>query len=114
MLDRFYVGGEDFFWQFFEPAQTGELGYARYCFSYLSKEPESLGQLIASEGMAVFRLRDGSLIVHSAEAPRPGREAFKQLGYETGAGAQAARPVRCGGCARDRRIRAHVEARGAR
>ena len=82
MLDRFYVGGEDFFWQFFEPAQTGELGYARYCFSYLSKEPESLGQLIAFEGMARFRLRDG-LIVHYAEVFDRG-VAFVQLGYETG------------------------------
>ena len=111
MLDRLYVGGEDFFWQFFEPAQTGELGYARYCFSYLSKEPESLGQLIAFEGMARFRLRDG-LIVHYAEVFDRG-VAFVQLGYETGrvrklldryvAGMRAG-PL----------TRAHVEARGAR
>ena len=29
---------------------------ARYCFSYVSKEPESAGQVVVFEGMARFRL----------------------------------------------------------
>jgi hypothetical protein len=81
MLDRFYVGGEDFFWQFIEPACTGALGYARYCFSYRSREPESAGELIVFEGIARFRLRDG-LIEDYTELFDRG-VAFVQLGYET-------------------------------
>ncbi len=81
MLDRFHVGGEDFFWQFLEPVQSGDLGYARYCFSYRSREPESAGHLIAFEGMARFRMRDG-LIEHYAEVFDRG-VAFVQLAYET-------------------------------
>lgn len=81
MLDRFYVGGEDFFWQFLEPAQSGELGYARYCFSYRSREPASAGEVISFQGMSRFRLRDG-LIAHYAEIFDRG-VAFVQLGYET-------------------------------
>ena len=81
MLDRFYVGGEDFFWQFLEPACTGSLGYARYCFSYRSREPESAGATIVFEGMARFRLRDG-LIEEYTEIFDRG-VAFVQLGYET-------------------------------
>jgi hypothetical protein len=79
MLDRFYVGGEDFVWQFLEPAFAGSTGYARYCFSYRSREPESRGQLIVFEGTSCFRLRDG-LIAHYSEVFDRG-VAFTQLGY---------------------------------
>lgn len=81
MLDRFHVGGEDFFWQFLEPLQAGDVGYARYCFSYRSREPESAGELVCFEGMARFRLRDG-LIAHYVEMFDRG-VAFVQLGYAT-------------------------------
>lgn len=81
MLDRFHVGGEAFCWQFLEPACAGDLGYASYCFSYRSREPESKGKLIVFEGISRFRLRDG-LIAHYAEAFDRG-VAFSQLGYET-------------------------------
>jgi hypothetical protein len=81
MLDRFYVGGEDFFWQFLEPARSGAIGYARYCFSYRSREPESAGATIVFEGMARFRLHDG-LIEEYTEIFDRG-VAFVQLGYET-------------------------------
>ena len=81
MLDRFHVGGEDFFWQFHEPAQAGDIAYARYCFSYRSREPESAGQTITFEGIARFRLRDG-LIEDYTEIFDRG-VAFVQLGYAT-------------------------------
>ena len=81
MLDRFHVGGERFVWEFFEPAQAGDLAYATYCFSYRSREPESAGQLVVFEGMARFRLRDG-LIARYAEVFDRG-STFAQLGYET-------------------------------
>lgn len=59
MLERFHVGGERFAWQFLEPVGNGRLGYARYCFSYVSKEPESAGQIVVFEGMARFLLEAG-------------------------------------------------------
>jgi hypothetical protein len=91
MLERFHVGGERFAWQFFEPVANevagevaseianGSLGYARYCFSYVSKEPESAGQLVVFEGMARFRL-EGGLIADYDEVFDRGM-AFVQLGY---------------------------------
>ena len=81
MLERFHVGGEDFFWEFLEPVREGDLAYARYRFSYRSREPESAGQLIMFDGMARFRLRDG-LIADYAELFDRG-VAFVQLGYPT-------------------------------
>ena len=41
MLDRFHVGGELFAWEFTDPVFADGLGYATYCFSYRSREPES-------------------------------------------------------------------------
>jgi len=91
MLERFHVGGERFAWQFFEPvaneganeAGHGSIGYARYCFSYVSKEPESAGQLVVFEGMARFKLEGGpedALIADYDEVFDRGM-AFVQLGY---------------------------------
>ena len=79
MIGRWYVGGENFCWQFLEPLNSETLGYARYCFSYNSREPESVSTLIVVEGMARFQLRDG-LIAHYCEAGDRGM-AFAQLGY---------------------------------
>jgi ketosteroid isomerase-like protein len=79
MLDRFHVGGERFCWEFLEPLCAGDLGYARYCFSYLSREPGTEGRLVMFDGIARMRLRDG-LIADYAEAFDRGM-AFAQLGY---------------------------------
>ena len=79
MLDRFYDGGEAFSWEFVEPACSAETGYARYCFSYRSREPDSAGELVIFEGTSRFRLRDG-LIAHYSEVFDRG-VAFTQLGY---------------------------------
>ena len=79
MISRWYVGGEKFCWQFLEPLNCETLGYARYCFSYYSREPESVGALIVVEGMARFQLREG-LIAHYCEAGDRGM-TFAQLGY---------------------------------
>lgn len=80
MLDRFHAGGERFAWQFQEPVASGSTGYARYCFSYVSKEPESAGQVIAFEGMARFALGAGGLIADYDEVFDRG-VAFVQLRY---------------------------------
>ena len=82
MLDRFHVGGEQFCWQFVDPVFADGLGYASYCFSYLSREPESAGRLMMFDGMSRFRIRDGQ-IVHYAEAFDRGM-AFVRLGYPAG------------------------------
>jgi hypothetical protein len=79
MLDRFYDGGEAFVWEFLEPAFSDGNGYARYCFSYRSREAESRGELIIFEGISRFRLQDG-LIAHYTEVFDRG-VAFSQLGY---------------------------------
>lgn len=79
MLDRFHVGGEAFCWQFVDPVFANGLGYASYCFSYRSREPESLGKLIVFEGMSRFRIGEG-LIEHYGEVFDRGM-AFAQLGY---------------------------------
>jgi len=81
MLERFFVGGEAFFWQFRDVLASEELGYARYVFSYRSREPESAGRLVVFEGIAQLRLR-GELIAEYDEAFDRGI-AFTQLGYET-------------------------------
>lgn len=79
MLDRFYDGGESFVWQFTEPVSNGVVGYARYAFSYRSREPESRDEIVIFEGTSRFRLKDG-LIEHYAEVFDRG-VAFTQLGY---------------------------------
>jgi hypothetical protein len=79
MLARFHEGGEAFRWQFTEPLANLQLGYARYCFSYVSKQTESRGQPIVFEGMSRFRFA-GELIADYAEVFDRG-VAFVQLGY---------------------------------
>lgn len=79
MLDRFHVGGELFAWEFTDPVFADGLGYATYCFSYRSREPESAGRIVMFDGMSRFRLRDG-LIAHYAEVFDRGM-AFAELGY---------------------------------
>lgn len=79
MLDRFHVGGEAFVWGFHEPVSAADVGYAGYCFSYRSREPESAGQVIVFEGIARLRLRGGQ-IAHYGEVFDRG-VAFTQLGY---------------------------------
>ena len=87
MLERFHVGGERFAWQFFEPVANeganGSIGYARYCFSYVSKEPESAGQLIVFEGMARFKLEGGpeDMLIADYDEVFDRGMAFVQLGY---------------------------------
>jgi len=79
MLARFHVGGEAFAWQFVEPLASHELAYARYVFSYRSREPQIAGRLIAFDGIARLRLAQG-LIADYGEAFDRG-VAFTQMDY---------------------------------
>jgi len=81
MLDRFHVGGESFFWQFHDPVFAADRGYARYVFSYRSREPESAGRIVVFAGIAFLRLRDGRIAEYREVFDRG--VAFTQLGYAT-------------------------------
>ncbi|KAB2872748.1 MAG: nuclear transport factor 2 family protein [Burkholderiaceae bacterium] len=80
MLERFHAGGEAFAWQFIEPLADERIGYARYLFSYRSKQPESPGRLIVFEGMSRFAFGSDGLIADYAEVFDRG-VAFVRLGY---------------------------------
>lgn len=80
MLERFHAGGEAFRWQFVEPLADDRIGYARYLFSYRSKQPESPGRLIVFDGMARFVFGSDALIADYAEVFDRG-VAFVRLGY---------------------------------
>jgi hypothetical protein len=79
MLRRFHDTGTDYRWDFFEPVCDGATGYARFCFSYRSRLPESNGLPVVFEGMSRFRL-DGGLIAHYRESFDRG-VALAQLGF---------------------------------
>lgn len=81
MLDRFHIGGESFSWQFHDPVFASGAGYARYVFSYRSREPESAGRIVVFSGIAFLRLRDGRIAEYREAFDRG--VAFTQLGYAT-------------------------------
>jgi len=80
MLARFHAGGEAFRWQFVEPLADERIGYARYLFSYRSKQPESPGRMIVFEGMSRFVFGNDAPIADYAEVFDRG-VAFVRLGY---------------------------------
>lgn len=66
MLARFYDGGEDYHWEFFDALSDAAGGYARYRFSYQSKAPSAHGRRVLFEGMSRF-LFEGERIASYAE-----------------------------------------------
>jgi hypothetical protein len=79
MLQRFHDTGRDYRWDFIDPVSDGEIGYARFRFSYRSTLPESDGRPVMFEGISRFRLA-GGLIAHYDEAFDRG-VALVQLGF---------------------------------
>lgn len=67
MLQRFHDTGSDYRWDWLEPLAAGDLGYARFRFSYRSRLPGCEGRPVMFEGMSRFRF-EGELIAHYAEA----------------------------------------------
>lgn len=62
MIDELFLGAsEDLDWQFFEPVEANNLGYARYLFSYTLTLPEAKGKRVMFEGMSRFVLKDGKI-----------------------------------------------------
>lgn len=64
--ERFHRDGENFHWSFHEPVTNGEIGYARYVFSWNSNLPDSAGKRAVFEGVSICRL-EGPLITHYRE-----------------------------------------------
>jgi ketosteroid isomerase-like protein len=75
----FHRDGEDFRWDIHDPVASGEVGYARYTFSYTSKLPESAGRRAMFEGVAICRLRDGLIAEYRELADV--YPAFSLLGF---------------------------------
>jgi uncharacterized protein (TIGR02246 family) len=59
--DWFYRTATDFRWDMHTPVSDGETLYARYTFSYRSILPEAKGARVMFEGVAIMKLRDGSI-----------------------------------------------------
>ena len=59
--DWFYRTATDFRWDMHDPVSDGHTLYARYTFSYRSTLPEAQGARAMFEGVAIMRLRDGSI-----------------------------------------------------
>lgn len=65
MLTRFYEGGEEFRWEFFNLVSDAHSGYAQFHFSYRSKVPESAGKIVGFEGTSRFELVNGKIARYS-------------------------------------------------
>ena len=64
--EHFHRDGENFRWSFHEPVSDGQIGYARYVFSWDSKLPGAAGKRAAFEGVSICRL-EGALIARYRE-----------------------------------------------
>ena len=79
MVKRFYDGGEQFRWEFFNPLCDGKSGYVQYRFSYVSRAPESAGKVVGFEGISRFELRDGKIMRYCEVFDRGG--ALAAIGF---------------------------------
>jgi hypothetical protein len=59
VADRFHRDAEGFIWDLFDPVCAGEIGYARYIFSYKSKLEGSFGKRVVFEGVSICAMRNG-------------------------------------------------------
>ena len=57
----FYRTATDFRWDMHAPVSDGETLYARYTFSYRSTLPEAKGARAMFEGVAIMKIRDGTI-----------------------------------------------------
>ena len=61
MLAHFCEGGSNFRWDFLDPVQAGNVGYASYRFSFDSKRAEAKGARVAFDGIGRFDLEGGRI-----------------------------------------------------
>jgi len=94
MLQRFHDGGRDYWWEFVEPVCTGDLGYARWRFSYASLRVGVQGRAVLFEGISRFALCQGR-IAHYFEVFDRGlalaQQGYSAAGIASVAGKAAAR-----------------------
>ena len=64
--DYFHRDAENFRWDVHDPIEGDGIGYARYIFSFDSKQPGHEGRRACFEGVAICKLSDG-LIAHYSE-----------------------------------------------
>lgn len=57
----FYRTAADFRWDMHDPVSDGATLYARYTFSYRSTLPEAKGARAMFEGVAIMKMRDGTI-----------------------------------------------------
>lgn len=76
---KFWGHAEGFRWRMLEPVCDGNLGYARYVFSYRSKLPDAAGETVVFEGMSQFSL-EGDMIRRYREVFETG-VAMSQLRF---------------------------------
>jgi ketosteroid isomerase-like protein len=57
----FHRDAENFIWDLHDPICEGDVGYARYVFSYDSKLPDSAGRRTIFEGVSICRLENGRI-----------------------------------------------------
>jgi hypothetical protein len=56
MLAHFAEGGRNFRWEFFDPARSGDIGYASNRFSFDSTHPAAKGARVVFDGIGRFDL----------------------------------------------------------
>ena len=74
----FHRDASDFRWDFFDPVRSGNIGYARYAFSFTSTIAEFAGRRVAFAGTSRL-VMSGARIRHYSEAIDYG-VALAQLG----------------------------------
>ena len=77
--DWFHRSARDFRWDMHRPVSNGEMLYAYYTFSYVSKLPEADGKRVGFEGVSMMKLSDGK-IAEYREVANVG-PAFVALGF---------------------------------
>ena len=69
MIEGLFHGyAKNFIWDFHEPVSNGDIGYARYVFSYESTLPECAGNRAMFEGVSRVELEGGKLKSYSEVA----------------------------------------------
>ena len=71
ITNHFYSDAKDFVWEMYDPISEGNIGYARYRFSFTSTMEISQGARVAVPGMAFFQF-DENLIRYYAESVNGG------------------------------------------
>jgi len=80
LTDHFHAHAREYDWRFFDPAVSGDTGYARSLSRFVSTMPDFAGKEVVIDGFSRFRLSDG-LIAEYWESVNAG-VGHVQLGVE--------------------------------